>query len=169
MLCKSCYCVKQGITGEVFIMMTRFEVGLSRVENALSYISRIPFVGIVPGVAKVAIGAIQAVSAIGIGLTAGLTAAAFGDTSIAKRSWVHIRNGAGNVAAGFCEAIPFLGTHMWDKRLQKVQRERRFSVGEATKTHPLQHKVSITGRAVFDNQQIKYMTYPSMGRSSSDM
>ena len=92
--------------------MDSLQNGLSRAENALSYISRIPIVGTLSGITKVAMGTIQTVAGFG-GTVVGACARMFGNKRILSYSLDQMKNGIGNVAAGTVEAIPLVGTASW--------------------------------------------------------
>ncbi len=92
--------------------MDRLQNGLSRAENALSYISRIPIVGTLSGITKVAMGTIQTVAGFG-GSVIGTCARMFGNKKILSYSLDQMKNGIGNVVAGTVEAIPLVGTASW--------------------------------------------------------
>lgn len=95
---------------------------LGRFENTLSYASRIPVVGILPGVAKVALGTLQTLVATG-GTVVGAFARVFGNKAIFSYSVDHLKNGLGNVAAGSIEAIPGAGTFLWILRKDRCGKE----------------------------------------------
>ncbi len=92
--------------------MEQLSVGMSRAENALSYIARIPVVGTAAGVTKVAMGVLQTVAATA-GMVIGLFSQIFDNKKILAYSLDHLQNGLGNILAGTLEAIPLAGTVSW--------------------------------------------------------
>lgn len=83
-----------------------FETYIVKTEVALSMAAAIPVFGIIPGIIKIALSIIQMISAS----VAMLVFYAKDDVSKLTRARAHLINGAANFAAGFLEAIPFVGT-----------------------------------------------------------
>jgi hypothetical protein len=132
---------------KAFIMMNSIERNLSRTENVLSSLAAIPIIGTVPAVAKVAMGTVQTITALFIATVAGLPAAAFGNKKILERSWTHIKNGIGNIAAGAVEAIPLVGTGVFIMRFKRAM------------------GLGVPGKSInLDTQELKWLSYPSLSQ-----
>jgi hypothetical protein len=98
--------------------MNNLELTLSRTENTLSLISVVPGLGSAAGVMKVAGGIVQTISAIFAAVIAmSLLMASRGNSDLLRHSWVHIKNGVGNIVAGSIEAIPVFGSSLFFGRL----------------------------------------------------
>lgn len=82
-------------------------------ENWISEVAVYPLVGTLPGLAKVAIGVIQLISALAYGILFLIPAIVTQDGTRLKHSWTHIKHGLGNIVAGSFEAIPLIGSLMY--------------------------------------------------------
>jgi hypothetical protein len=92
--------------------MDRLQTGLSHAEMRMSYLARIPILGTVTGVAKIAMGTLQTLAGVG-GTVVGGIARIFGNKRMLPYSLDQLKNGLGNVVAGSVEAIPLVGTAAW--------------------------------------------------------
>ena len=102
---------------------TGLERALNNYELFSSHLSAFPVVGTIFGVIKVALGAVQTISALAIGLLIGLPVRArSGNTSILSHSWTHVKHGIGNFVGGTLEAIPGVGTVLFLVRLKAQQK-----------------------------------------------
>lgn len=128
---------------------------INKAENELSNVAKTPVLGILAGVTKMAGGGVQALSALACGIIVGIPLAATGKTSILNHSWVHLKHGLGNIAAGFFEAIPGVGTLLWHVRDMKR--------GGTTSDDPRGVRLDETKH---DN---KFMAYPELVRYDSSI
>jgi hypothetical protein len=97
-------------TSDVNSRLGQFESSLHKAERNLTYLSLIPYLGSLAGIAKVSIGAIQLVSATFVTLAIGLPKYKMhGDGTILNHGITHIMHGAANIERGFLETIPMIG------------------------------------------------------------
>lgn len=89
------------------------------IEENLSTVSAVPLV--IPGIFKMALGSVQAVSALVIAIFAIMYESFTGDKAPYKYCVVHVKHGMGNILAGFIEAIPIAGTALFIKRVYKAK------------------------------------------------
>lgn len=94
----------------VFPYSHELEENLTLMEFALSTITAAPVFGVIGGSAKVALGTVQATSALGISLISVIGKATCYKNILYERAIPHIFHGLGNMAAGVLEAIPLIGT-----------------------------------------------------------
>lgn len=88
----------------------KLEIFLSTAEDKLSAGAAIPLVGVIPGVAKVGMGAIQLVNGAVAGAFFALRSLSDATYKpLRDRAVTHIAHGAANMVAGVFEAIPFVG------------------------------------------------------------
>lgn len=85
-----------------------------KTERVLSKIAVVPGVGLVPGALKMALGVVQVLAGLIAAGIFGIISACckkdniFGEWAV--MSAAHSKNGAGNILAGFLEALPVVGT-----------------------------------------------------------
>lgn len=84
-----------------------------KTERVLSKIAVVPGVGLAAGALKMAIGVVQILaSLIASGIFGALSCCCKKEffAGCAEMSLIHLKNGAGNILAGFVEALPIIGT-----------------------------------------------------------
>lgn len=91
--------------------MNSLELRLLNTERTLTNAAETPFIGIIPGAAKVGMGTIQTAAAVACLIIFAIPAVAGHQFSrLAERyAWSHIKHGLGNIVAGGLEAIPGMG------------------------------------------------------------
>lgn len=91
--------------------MYNLENNLHTIENLLSIVTAVPFIGVIGGAAKVGLGLIQTISALAITLITGIGALFASEKGkvCSLRASKHILHGMGNIFAGVIESIPLIG------------------------------------------------------------
>ena len=90
--------------------MRDLEVGLNRVENALSMAAGATLIFPLFGAIKVKMGVIQLVAAVVSGIFASLYARATGNQKALWYATKHVNHGVGNIIRGVIEMVPIVQT-----------------------------------------------------------
>lgn len=95
---------------------------MNDIENALSNAAKYPVIGIFPGAAKVAVGALQFITALVCSILSLIPTCGSKNPTVRyvraflRHARSHVKHGLGNIAAGAFEAIPFVGSAMYASR-----------------------------------------------------
>lgn len=105
------------VVNNTFGPKVKFDYFCDRVENGLSKGAKFPFFGTIPAVIKIALGTVQLITALALGvLTLPLRFFHEDLASFNDHNWSHVKHGVGNITCGLLEAIPLFGSIVSCKR-----------------------------------------------------